>query len=147
MIANAVVDLIQEECDCVLEEKVIAQEHLLCDQLQLNKTVFRAEIMTYQLTRDDLLIIVQNMVTGGRLMLNESTVFRIDDSCPVEISSFSDPLCAVPITNGVEDRETDSDETFPIAAIVGSIIGVIAILILLVVLLLLLVLYRRGKKR
>ena len=132
----------------MLEEEAIDQGHLLCDQSQLDKTVFRAEIMTYQLTRDDLLIIIQNMITGGRLTLNESTVFRVDDSCPVEILSFSDPLCvAIPTTGSAEGTDTKSDKSFPIAAIIGSIIGVIAILILLMIFFLLLVLYRRGKKR
>ena len=130
----------------MLEEEAIDQGHLLCDQSQLDKTVFRAEIMTYQLTRDDLLIIIQNMVTGGRLMLNESTVFRLDDSCPVEISSFSDPLCAAPITSSVEDEETKSNKSSPTAAIVGSITTILVI-ILLLTLGIVLVLYWRTKHR
>ena len=132
----------------MLEEEAINQGHLLCDQSQLDKTLFRAEIMTYQLTRDDLLIIIQNMVTGRRLTLDESTVFRVDDNCPVEITSFNDPLCvAVPTTGGAEGTDTKSNESLPVAAIIGSIVGVIALLILLTVFFLLLVLYRRGKKR
>ena len=132
----------------MLEEEAIDQGHLLCDQSQLDKIVFRAEIMTYQLTRDDILIIIQNMVTGRRLMINESTVFRVDESCPVEILSFNDPLCVtIPTTSGAGGTDAQSDESLPVAAIVGSIIGVIALLILLMVFFLLLVLYRRGKKR
>ena len=130
----------------MLEEEVIAQEHLLCDNSQLDKAVFRAEILTYQLTHDDLLIIVQNMVTGGRLMLNESTVFRLDDNCSVEISSFTDPLCAAPITNGIEDKETKSNKSSPTAAVVASITTILIITIILI-LAIVLILYRRTKHR
>ena len=135
------------ECDCVLEQEVIDQDHLLCDQSQLNKTVFRAEITTYQLTRDDILIILQNMIIGGKLVINESTFFLLDDSCPVEITSYDDPLCMPPTTGSAGATETKSDESFPVAAIIGLIIGVITIAVLLMIFLLLLALYRRSKKR
>ena len=130
----------------MLEEEAIDQGHLLCDQSQLDKTVFRAEIMTYQLTRDDLLIIIQNMVTGRRLTLDESTVFRLDDNCPVEISSFSDPLCAGPIIDSVENQETKSKKNSPTAAIVSSITAIL-IVILLLIFAIVLVLYWRAKHR
>ena len=130
----------------MLEEEAIDQGHLLCDQSQLNKTVFRAEIMTYQLTRDDLLIIIQNMVTGRRLMINESTVFRVDESCPVEIASFSDPLCTGLITDSIEDQETKSNKSSPTAAIVGSITTILVV-VLLLIFSIVLVLYWRTKHR
>ena len=131
----------------MLEEEAIDQVHLLCDQSQLDKTVFRAEIITYQLTRDDLLIIIQNMVTGRRLLtLDESTVFRLDDNCPVEISSFSDPLCAGPIIDSVEDQETKSKKSSPTAAIVSSITAILVV-ILLLIFAIVLVLYWRAKHR
>ena len=135
------------ECDCVLEQEAIDQEHLLCDQSQLNKTVFRAEITTYQLTRDDLLIILQNMITSGKLTINESTFFVLDNSCPVEIALFDDPLCMPPTTGNAGATEAKSDESFPVAAIIGLIIGIITIVALLMIFLLLLALYRRSKKR
>lgn len=142
---NAVLYHIEKECDCSLEEGAIDQEVLLCDDSQANTTVFRAEIVTYLITSDDLLIIIQNMVAGKRLKLNESMYFRLDNSCPVAISSFNDPLCSTaPFTNnGNEDEETKS----PTAAIIGSIIAVIIIIIVLIVFILLIVLYRRGKTR
>lgn len=138
-------DLIRKECNCKLEEEAIDQDHLLCDHSQLNKTVFRAEIVTYQLTSDDLLIILQNMVTGGRLMLNESTVIELDTNCPVKISSLSDPLCGALMTTS-DNVEVQQTKSSPLAIIIGSIVAVIIIIILLVFLTLL-VLYRRSRRR
>ena len=132
------------ECDCTLEEEAIDQDHLLCDQLQSNKTVFRAEISTYQLTHNDLLIIVQNMVSSGRLILDDSTIFRLDNSCPVEISSFNDPLCAQPTTDSVEESKAKSKKSSPTAAIVGSVVPIV-MAIIVVILVLILMLYWRTK--
>lgn len=146
-IARAISDLVKMECNCMFEEEAINQDHLLCDHSQLNKTVFRAEIVTYQLTRDDLLIIIQNMVTGGRVFLNETTVFRLDNSCPVEISSFSDPLCASPTTDSVGVEETQSNKSPSTAAIAGSVTAVVIAIILLVIFAILLMLFCRTKHR
>ena len=135
------------ECNCELEQEAVDQEHLLCDQSQPNETVFRAEITTYQLTRDDLLIILQNMITGGKLMINESSFFRLDDSCPVEIASFNDPLCVTPTTKTVKSQETVSNKGgIPTGAIVGSIIAIL-IIIILMILGILFILYWRNKHR
>ena len=147
MTTSAVFYHIEKECDCLLEEGAIDQDVLLCDHLQINATVFRAEIVTYQITSDDLLIIIQNMIAGGKMKFNESTYFRLDNSCPVGISSFSDPLCSTaPITDSGDDDDEDETKS-PTIAIIGSIIAVIVIIIVLLVLFILLVLYRRGRKR
>ena len=145
LIVSAVTDLIKMECDCVLEDGAIDQEHLLCDHSQLNETVFRAQITTHQLTRNDLLTIIQHLVTTGRLVLNASTVVRLDDSCPVEISSFTDPLCTVPTND--QSKGTQSDDGVPTEAIIGSVIAVIIIIILLLASFVLLMLYQRNRKR
>ena len=126
----------------MLEEGAIDQSHLLCDQSQSNTTVFRAEIVTYQITSDDLLTIIQNLVNGGRLMLNDSTVVRLDNSCPVKISSFNDPLCTTLTTESVED--TESNKSSPTAAIIGFVTA-ITILIVLLIFIILLMLYWRMK--
>lgn len=152
MTTSAVFYHIEKECDCSLEEGAIDKDILLCDHSQVNTTMFRAEIVTYQITSDDLLIIVQNMVAGGKMKFNESTYFTLDNSCPVKISSFNDPLCSTaPITdnNGDNDDGEDEDEetNSPTVAIISSIIAVIVIIIVLLVLFVLLVLYRRGRKR
>jgi len=140
------------ECDCELEEGAIDQDHLLCDQSQLNKTVFRAEIVTYQLTSDELLIIIENMVTAGRLMVNESTVITLDRSCPIKLLSFNDPVCAITTTDNVENRETQTsnnndDDSSSIGIIIGSICAVIIFIILLIIFFSLLIFYWRYKRR
>ena len=146
MTTSAVFYHIEKECDCLLEEGAIDKDVLLCDHLQINTTVFRAEIVTYQITSDDLLIIIQNMIAGGKIKFNESTYFRLDNSCPVGISSFSDPLCSTaPITDNGNDE--DDETKSPTVAIISSIIAVIVIIIVLLVLFVLLLLYRRGRKR
>jgi len=148
LLATAVFDLIKMECDCELEG-AIDQDHLLCDQSQLNKTVFRAEIVTYQLTSDELRIIIENMVTAGRLMVNESTAITLDNSCPVEISSFNDPPCIVKIPDNeqasVEESETQTNSSH-IGIIIGSIMAVVAVILLLIAVLLV-VMYWKTKHR
>ena len=137
---------IEKECNCVLKEEAIDQDHLLCDQSQSNNTVFRAKLATNQLTHEHLLMIIQSLVTGGRLTLNDSTVLRLDSSCPVKISTFNDPLCtSSAITNNVED-EMQSNKSPPIAEIVGIVVAIIVTVVLLVFVLLL-VLYWRTKHR
>ena len=135
---------IEVDCDCILEEEAIHQDHLLCDQSQPNKTVFRAKITTYQLTHNDMLIIMQNMVRSRRLMLDDSTVLTLDNSCPVEISSFNDPLCAQPITDNVKESKTQYKKSSPTAAIVGSVIPIV-MAIVVAIFVLVLMLYWRNK--
>ena len=137
---------IEKECDCTLEEDAIDQDHLLCDQLQLNKIVFRAKIATNQLARDNLFTIIQSLVTAGRLMLNNSTIFRLDNSCPVKVSSLNDPLCAPSITDNVEDGEIQSNTSSPTAVIAGIVVATIVGIVLLLFVLLLM-LYWRTKHR
>ena len=134
-------------CNCILEEEAIYQDHLLCDQSSSNKTVFRAKIATNQLARDQLLMIIQRLVTGGRLTLNDSTIVRLDNSCPVEISSFNDPLCTSSvIIDNIEDGESQSNESLSIAHIAGIVVAII-VLVALLVFVLLLILYWKTKHR
>ena len=137
-------NLIKAQCNCALEEEALDQDHLLCDQSQLDNTVFRAEITTNQLAHDDLLVIIQNVIASGRLMLNESRVFTLDNTCPIEISSFSDSLCVVPVSDNIETES--NNKSSPTGAIVGSI-TTIFIIILLLIAGIVLVLYWRSKHR
>lgn len=146
MITSAVFDHIVKECDCIIEEEAIDQDHLVCDRSQLNIIVFRAKIATHQLTRDNLFTIIQSLVTAGRLMLSDSTILRLDNSCPVEISSLNDPVCTSPITENVEDEETQSNENSPTAIIAGIVVATIVVIVMLLFVLLLM-LYWRTKHR
>jgi len=129
----------------MLEDGVIEQDHLLCDRLDPSATVYRAKLSTAVLTKPMLSEIMEGIVARGVFMDN-STSANVDQTCPVVIRSFSDPICDS-TTNGVTDREESGSSNNGVAIALAGIGAVIALIAMLIVLVIAVMVYLRHKRR
>ena len=97
---------------------------------------FRGELLgTAQNTSSQLISYIEQWVTTDGRVVVQGVQLRVDNTCPVEIRYFSDPLCP------------SSDPTT--AVVVGVTVTVIAVLVVLAVIaaVLIFVAVRRHKHR
>ena len=129
----------------MLENGVIEQDHLLCDRSDPSATVYRAILSTAVLTKPMLSEIMQDIVARGVFMDN-TTSATVDQTCPVVIRSFSDPICDS-TADSVTDREESNSSNNGVAIALAGIGAVIALVAMVIVLVIAVMVYRRHKRR
>jgi len=109
-------------------------------------TVYRAKLTTAVLTMQKVTAIIESIIVSrGVLMDNTAMNVVINKTCPVVITSFSDPVCDL-TTDAAVNTEEESKKNGVVIA-VASIAAFIALVALVIVLVLLVLVYRRHKRR
>ena len=93
-----------------------------CSENQRNQVVFRSKLYgTMNTNASTLTNYIQQWVSSGTLIAVLGLILDVDPTCPVHISSFSDPECAV-------TTPSSSPGTDMLPIIAGAIAGVVIVI-------------------
>ena len=124
-----------------------------CSENQRNQVVFRSKLYgTVNTNASTLTNYIQQWVSSGTLIAVLGLILDVDPTCPVHISSFSDPECA--LTTPPSSPGAQSNTVSPIHPTIGSLFAgvtagivvlVIAVIVITIVIIVILVIRRRRK--
>ena len=124
-----------------------------CSENQHNQVVFRSKLYgTVNTNASTLTNYIQQWVSSGTLIAVLGLILDVDPTCPVHISSFSDPECA--LTTPPSSPGTQSNTASSIHPTIGSLFAgvtagivvlVIAVIVITIVIIVILVIRRRRK--
>ena len=122
-ITTAVVQSINQHCQCGLSAECITEGAFQCFENSEQQVTFRARLHgTAQVTSSQLLVYLETFAAQ-----TDSTIavqglrLNVDRSCPIVINSFGDPQCTT---------ETTTENT---AAIVGGVVAVIVVIAITII--------------
>ena len=122
-ITNAVVQSINQRCQCGLSAECITEGAFQCFENSDQQVTFRARLHgTAQVTSSQLLVYLETFAAQ-----TDSTIavqglrLNVDRSCSVVINSFGDPQCTT---------ETTTENT---TAIVGGVVAVIVVIAITII--------------
>ena len=127
-IRTIVIDIVTERCGCGFMGDHINDEELLCDPSNPTSAVYRAKISsTNTVSADDVVPIIEQWISGGATVTVGLTIVTFDGTCPVRISSTSDPICEVAVSSSPLPTSTNAPLIHD--AIIGTIVTVVIVLI------------------
>ena len=141
-IINAVVQNMNQRCQCGLGTEQITEGAFQCFENSEQQVTFRARLCgTAQVTSSQLVAYLELFVSQ-----TDSTIavqglrLDVDRSCPVVINSFGDPQCSAASRSSVTMFMTTSDSTTTMAAqsdntaaIIGGVVAVITVVAVTIV--------------
>ena len=111
-----------------------------CSENQRNQVVFRSKLYgTVTTNASTLTNYIQQWTSSGTSIAVLGLFLDVDPTCPVHISSFSDPECAV--TTPSSFPETDM---LPIIA--GAVAGVVIVIVIAITLIVIVAVIKRRRK-
>ena len=152
-IISAVVDKTEQLCQCGFTAGHIdhAVSGFQCSENQRNHVVFRSRLYGTVTTNASTLINhIQQWVSSGISIAVLGLILEVDPTCPVHISSFSVPECAV--TTSPSSPGTESVTVSPIHPTIESLLAgvaggislfVIAVVVIIIVIIVIVVIRRR----
>ena len=166
-IADSVVTVLKELCSCSIDANSISDRKLSCPE-ELKDVVFRARMHSTQEANNSILISqLETWVMSGVSMVVQSVRLNIDPTCPVEISSFDDPLCpritpeppsesptmtrVIPeppsetptMPSNKEAKQTNGEMN---GVVVGSVFGAALFLVVIIIIIIILVIIRKYRR-
>jgi len=121
-----------DNCQCTFSSYYITEGFFSCDSKEITHVIYRAKISSTSTTNSEKFIgLLQNWVNSGTasLALDQLQLY-LEPSCPVQIGSFSDPLCSFePPTTEESTKET---EDIKVSSSSGSINTYIIIILVVV---------------
>ena len=123
-ITNAVVQTINQRCQCGLSAECITEDAFQCFENSDQQVTFRARLCGTGQTNTSLLLAhLENFVTqAGSTIAVQGVHLNVDSSCSVVINSFGDPQCTITTTTdntaaspSVTTPMTTSDGTTTVA--------------------------------
>ena len=163
-ITNAVVQIINQRCQCGLSAECITEGAFQCFENSDQQVTFRARLCGTAQTNTSLLLAhLETFVSQTDSTIAVQGVrLDVDSSCSVVINSFGDPQCTITTTSdrtaaspSVTTLMTTSDSTTTMAAqsdntaaIIGAVIAVIvvvAVTIIIIAIAAMITRSRRGK--
>ena len=123
-ITNAVVQNINQRCQCGLSAECITEGAFQCfDNSEQQQVTFRARLHgTAQVTSSQLLAYLENFAARpDSTIAVQGLRLNVDRSCPIGIDSFGDPQCSA---------ATTAENT---AAIIGGVVAVIIVVAVTVI--------------
>ena len=148
-ITSALKEELQRSCVCSITKNDIAHEPLLvCSDTLSHFVTYRSGLSgTSYIDSQMLISYIQDWVSNGPNVQVLSSLLKIDDECPVSITTYDDDLCVDVITTASESPNISTtpnhsqQSTDTSGAITG---GILAILVIVIGLVVVLVLLRRG---
>ena len=146
-ITNAVVQSINQHCQCGLSAECITEGAFQCFERPEQQVTFRARICdTAQTNTSLLLAYLETFVTQTDSTIAVQGVrLEVDSSCSVIINSFGDPQCTM--TTASESTTTMAGQSENSAAIiVGGVVAVIVVIIVAVTVIIIAFLITRSHR-
>ena len=134
------VEELREQCQCDFQEDGIANAGFRCFPESPAAVTFRAKISeSLSLSATQLVSVLEAWVSSGDMVLVQTQLLSVDNSCAAFISSFSEEECIRPSTPASGTNTTLVSVVVPVVIVL--VIAAIAVLIAL------LVFRRRMKKK
>ena len=132
-ITNAVVQNINQLCQCGLSVEYITESAFQCFPNSEQQVTFRARLHGTALVTSPQLI----AYLGTFVFQTDSTIavqglrLDVDNSCSIAINTFADPGCPATTTTS-ESTTTEAPQPDNTAAIIGAVVAVIVVVIVVV---------------
>ena len=143
IIIDAVVDATEQLCRCGFTVGYIdsAASGFQCSSNQPSQVVFRSKLYgTADTTASEVTTHINQWISGDVSIVILGLILDIDPTCPVQISSFSDPECLI-ATSPPPGASAASSAG---AAAAGVVVGVAIIAIAVVVVVIVVIIKRRS---
>ena len=138
-IRSAVVDTIQDYCECGFLDSFITNETLFCDSQNPTQVVYRAKLFNFgSISSTQIVSWIENWVLNGASVTIGPILVTFDPTCPVPLNSINDGICQIPVT---------TQSTSSVGVIAGSALAVAFIVLICIVLIIIVILYFRLKSK
>ena len=138
-IRSAVVDTIQDYCECGFLDSFITNESLFCDSQNPIQAVYRAKLFNFgSISSTQLVSWIEDWVLNGASVTSGPILVTFDPTCPVPLNSINDRICQIPVT---------TQSTSSVGVIAGSALAVAFIVLICIVLIIIVILYFRLKSK
>ena len=135
-IRSAVVDTIQDYCECGFLDSFITNESLFCDSQNPTQAVYRAKLFNFgSISSTQIVSWIENWVLNGASVTSGPILVTFDPTCPVPLNNINDGICQIPVT---------TQSTSSVGVIAGSALAVAFIVLICIVLV---ILYFRLKSK
>ena len=144
-VTNAVVQSINQHCQCGLTAECITESAFQCFENSERQVTFRARLCGIAQTNTSLLLAYLEIFVAQ----TDSTIavqgvrLDVDSSCSVIINSFGDPQCTMTTASDSTTVAAQSDNT---AAIIGGVVAVIVVIIVAVTVIIIAFLITRSRR-
>ena len=160
-ITNAVVQIINQHCQCGLSAECITEDAFQCFENSEQQVTFRARLCGTAQTNTSLLLAhLETFVSQTDSTIAVQGVrLDVDSSCSVVINSFGDPQCTITTTTdstavspSVTTPMTTSDSTTTMAAqsdtaaIVGGAVAVIVVVAVTIIIIAIAAMITRSRR-
>ena len=120
-VAGFLTEHVGNECQC---NTSVNQSHFLCSEQNHNDITFRASIISnFDAEANKITEFVQAWINSQVQVTIHEEVFSIkEDGCPIEISSFDDPLCIGTMSSSLSNHIVIGITSAAAATVVAALI-------------------------
>ena len=140
-IRSAVVDTIQDYCECGFLDSFITNESLFCDTQNPTQVVYRAKLFNFgSISSTQIVSWIEDWVLNGASVTSGPILVTFDSTCPVNLKSTNDRICELPATMSTSTPTVVATQsTSSVEVIAGSTLAVVFIVLTSIVLIIILV--------
>ena len=148
-IRSAVVDTIQDYCNCGFLDSFITNETLFCDIQNPIQAVYRGEVFNFgSISSTQIVSWIENCVLNGVSVTSGLVLVTFDPTCPVPLNSINNGICEPPGTMSTSAPTiVTTQSTSSVGVIAGSALAVAFIMLICIVLIIIVMLYFRLKSK
>ena len=148
-IRSAVVDNIQDYCECGFLDSFITNESLFCNTQNPTQAVYRAKLFNFgSISSTEIVSWLENWVLNGASVRIGPILVTFDPTCPVTLNSINDGICELPADMYTSTPTiVATQSTSSVEVIAGSTLAVAFILLTSIVLIIILIFYFHLKSK
>ena len=148
-IRSAVVDTIQDYCECGFLDSFITNETLFCDSQNPTQVVYRAKLFNFgSISSTQIVSWIEDWVLNGASVTSGLVLVTFDPTCPVPLNSINDGICELPGTMSTSTPTiVTTQSTSSVGVIAGSALAVVFIVLTSIVLIIIVTFYFHLKSK
>ena len=148
-IRSAVVDTIQDYCECGFLDSFITNETLFCDSQNPTQVVYRAKLFNFgSISSTQIVSWIEDWVLNGASVTSGLVLVTFDPTCPVPLNSINDGICELPADMSTSTPTiVTTQSTSSVGVIAGSALAVIFIVLICIVLIIIVIFYFHLKSK
>ena len=148
-IRSAVVDTVQDYCECRFLDSFITNESLFCDTQNPTQVVYRAKLFNFgSISSTQIVSWIEDWVLNGASVTIGLVLVTFDPTCPVPLNSINDGICELPATMSTSTPTiVTTQSTSSVGVIAGSALAVVFIALTSIVLIIIVTFYFHLKSK
>ena len=149
-IRSAVVDTIQDYCECGFLDSFITNESLFCYIQNPTQAVYRAQVFNFgSFSSTEIVSWIENWVLNGASVRIGPILVTFDPTCPVTLNSINNGICELPTDMSTSTPTiVATQSTSSVEMIAGSAVAVVFIMLTsIIVLIIIVTFYFRLKSK